>query len=330
MNQPETRFARVGGDRVAYQVFGEGSRDLVFTSGLWSHLDLQLEEPAFARMNRRMAAFTRLIRFDRRGTGVSDPRPADGGSIVRHWEEDLLAVLQATGAQSPLIAGSVDAGPLVLKFLERHPERCSGLILACTTACLQQAEGYPEGHSPKAAAQLLELVSEKWGTEEFAALWIPSQAHNPAVLRWYAKFQRAMASPRQVVENLRESQAIDARGALAGVRVPTLVFGRREARLFTAAQSRYIADHIPGAQYVELPGADGDMAWDADAALGRVEEFVTGRRRTQQPERMLATVLFTDIVDSTRLAAKIALASFCTASSSGSSGNICLAQDGFG
>jgi class 3 adenylate cyclase len=305
LNQPETRFVRVGADRVAYQLIGEGPRDLVFTSGLWSHLDLQLEEPAFARFNRRMAAFCRLIRFDRRGSGVSDRRPADGGSIVRHWEEDLLAVLEAAGSKAPIITGTVDAGPLVLKFLERHPQRCSGLILGCTTASLLQAEGYPEGHPPKVAAQLLEMISENWGTEEFAALWIPSQAHNPAVLRWYAKFQRAMASPREVVENLNESQAIDARDVLPKVQVPALVFGRREARLFTAAQSRYIAAHIPGAQYVELPGSDGDMAWDADQVLGRLEEFVTGERRSSQPQRMLATVLFTDIVDSTRLAAKI-------------------------
>ncbi len=306
MIQPETKFTKVGSDRVAYQVFGQGSRDMIFSTGLWSHLDLQMEEPAFARFHRRIASFCRLIRFDRRGTGISDPRPADGGSIDQHWAQDLLAVLEAAGAQTPLLAGGVDAGPLILKFLERYPQHCSGLIFACTTACLPQAEGYPQGHAPKAAKQLLDLVAEKWGSEEFAALWIPSQANNPAVLRWYAKFQRAMASPRAVVENLRESQLIDARAVLPTVKVPALVLGRRDARLFTAAQSRYIAEHIPGARYVELPGGDGDLAWEgAEQTLGLVEEFVTGQRHGNQPERMLATVLFTDMVDSTRLAAKI-------------------------
>ncbi|MDE0853475.1 MAG: adenylate/guanylate cyclase domain-containing protein [Nevskia sp.] len=306
MNQPETKFTRVGNDRVAYQVFGHGPRDMVFSSGLWSHLDLQLEEPSYARINRRIASFCRLIRFDRRDSGVSDPRPDDGGSIDQHWAQDLLAVLEATGSQAPVLAGTVDAGPLILKFLEKHPQRCSGLILGATTASLLQAGDYPQGHSPKAAQRLLELVAEKWGSEEFAALWVPSQAQNPAVMRWFAKLQRAMASPRKVVENLRESQGIDARQVLPGVRVPALVLGRRDARLFTAAQSRYIAEHIPGARYAELPGGDGDFAWDgADEYLGLLEEFVTGQRRGSQPERMLATVLFTDMVDSTRLAAKI-------------------------
>jgi len=306
LNQPETRFTRVGEDRVAYQVLGEGPRDVVFTSGLWSHLDLQMEEPTFARFNRRIAAFCRLIRFDRRGSGVSDPRPADGGSIEEHWGQDLLAVLDATGAQAPVLAGVVDAGPLILKFVERHPQRCSGLVMACTTARLPQAKDYPQGHSPEASRQLLQMMTEKWGSEEFAALWIPSQANNPALMRWYAKFQRAMASPREVVDNLRESLLIDARPVLPKVRVPTLVLGRREAKVFTAAQSRYIADQIAGAKYVELPGADGDLAWDSgEQALGLFEEFITGQRRGAQPERMLATILFTDIVDSARLAAKI-------------------------
>lgn len=306
LNQPETKFTRVGNDRVAYQVFGHGPRDMVFSSGLWSHLDLQLEEPSYARINRRIASFCRLIRFDRRDSGVSDPRPDDGGSIDQHWAQDLLAVLEATGSQAPVLAGTVDAGPLILKFLEKHPQRCSGLILGATTASLLQAEDYPQGHSPKAAQRLLQLVAEKWGSEEFAALWVPSQAQNPAVMRWFAKLQRAMASPRKVVENLRESQGIDARQVLPGVRVPTLVLGRRDAKLFTAAQSRYIAERIPGARYAELPGGDGDFAWDgADEYLGLLEEFVTGQRHGSQPERMLATVLFTDMVDSTRLAAKI-------------------------
>ena len=306
MIQTETKFTNVGNDRVAYQVFGEGARDLVFSSGLWSHLDLQLEEPAYARINRHIASFCRLIRFDRRGSGVSDPRPDDGGSIDQHWTQDLLAVLEATGTQAPVLAGTVDAGPLILKFVEKHPQRCSGLILAGTTASLLHAEDYPQGHPPKAAQRLLELVAEKWGSEEFAALWVPSQAQNPVLMRWFAKFQRAMASPRKVVENLRESQLIDARHVLPGVRVPTLVLGRRDAKMFTAAQSRYIADHIPGAQYAELSGGDGDFAWDgAEQYLGKVEEFITGQRHGHQPERMLATVLFTDMVDSTRLAAKI-------------------------
>jgi class 3 adenylate cyclase len=305
MIQPETSYARVGEDRVAYQVLGAGPPDLVYTAGLWGHLDVQWEEPAQARFLRRLSGFSRLIRFDRRGTGVSDPLPDDGTSIPAHWSRDLLAVLDATGAQAPVMVGTVDSGPLLLEFLARHPGRCSRLVLANTTACLRRQPDYPQGLAQKNLDDLLEFFEKSWGREEFAAAFMPSQAHNPSVLRWFSKYQRAMASPRTMVENLKLIQDFDARRVLPGIKVPTLVIARSDLRIFPASQSRYIADHIPEARYVELPGADGNLAWEgADRILGLIEEFVTGSRRSAAPERALATVLFTDIVDSTRLAAK--------------------------
>jgi class 3 adenylate cyclase len=306
VNSPETRYAAIGADRIAYQVLGDGPRDLVYTWGLWSPLDAPWEEPASARFLRRLASFTRLIRFDRRGSGMSDPRPSDGGSIVDHWGQDLLAVARDCGAATPAILCMLDSGPLVLEFVARHPERCSALILVATTACLGEAPGYPEGHPEQTLLKLRDAVIASWGTEEGAAQLAPSQAANPEFLRWYARMQRSIASPRAVAENIDALGRIDARHVLAGIRVPTLVIARRKQQLFPAAQSRYLASHIEGAKLLELPGADTNLGWDGnDEGVNAIEELLAGRRRGVAPDRALATVLFTDIVDSTRTASKL-------------------------
>lgn len=306
LNEPETRYAAIGADRVAYQITGDGPHDLLLTSGLWSHLDIIWEEPAIARLLRRLGACFRLIRFDRRGSGLSDPRPNDGGALVDHWIDDLATVLDAAAAARPIILATIDSGPLVLEFYDRHPTRCAGLIFANTTACLSEAPGYAQGHPPAMVAAIREQIVANWGREEGAIAFTPAEADNRSLMRWYAKFQRAMASPRTVAENLALAAAIDARHVLPHVAVPTLVIARRDLRMFPAAQSRYIADHIPGARYVELPGSDMHIFWEnAEDVLGLIEEFATGRRGGGAPERVLATLLFTDIVDSTRLATKL-------------------------
>jgi class 3 adenylate cyclase len=303
---PDTRYASIGPDRVAYQVLGEGPRDLVYTWGLWSHLDAPWEDPASARFMRRLASFARLIRFDRRGSGMSDPRPNDGGSIVDHWNEDLIAVIRASGAKAPAILCTMDSGPLVLEFVDRHPEHCSALILAGTTSCMREAPDYPEGHPAGALNRLRDAVIASWGTEEGAAQLAPSQAGNPEFLRWYARMQRSIASPRAVAENIHTIGDIDARHVLPRVRIPTLVIARHNQRLFPPAQSAYLARNIPGARLVELPGTDSNLAWDGtDEAVNLIEEFLTGHRRSEDIERVLATVLFTDIVESTKIATKL-------------------------
>lgn len=305
MMEPETRFASVGEDRVGWQQYGAGPRDLLSTTGLWGHIDMMWENPSIARFLRRLGGFARVIRFDRRGSGVSDRRPAEGG-LLEHWIEDLLAVMDAAQTEAPIIFAGNDAGPLVLEFLARHPQRCSGLIFAITTACTFEAPDYAAGHPASFLEQMRQMLLNGWGREEFATVHTPSQAHNPDVLRWYAKFQRAMASPRTAVENVAMLEQLDARHVLPQVQVPTLVLGRAHSKIFTAAQSRYIAERIPGARYVELPGADGTLHWEgAEEALTLIEEFVTGRRGGSKPERELATVLFTDIVDSTRRAVEL-------------------------
>ena len=310
LDQPDTQFAPRGDDRVAYQLLGPPpgvtARDLVLTTGVWSHLDIFWEEPASARWMRRVAGFSRLIRFDRRGCGLSDPRPLDGGTMVDHWIEDLLAVLDAAGSEQAVLLGTIDAGPLLLEFYARYPARVSGLIFVFTSACFAERPDYPQGHPQAVGDAMIEMVAQGWGRTEFAATFDPSQADNPAALKWYTKLHRAMASPRAVVENLQISAKLDARHVLPTITVPLLSLGRRDLAIFPAVQSRYIAEHAPGGRYLEIPGRDADMIWEGtDEIVAAIEEFVTGQKPLQVPERVLATLLFTDIVDSTKQLAKL-------------------------
>jgi class 3 adenylate cyclase len=313
VHQPETFYAPVGNDRVAYQVLGEGPRDVLDVTGLWSHLDVPWEEPTVARQFRRIASFSRLIRFDPRGTGLSDPRPDDGRSIVEHWSEDLLAVLDSAGSAAPVFLCQLDAGPLALLFYRDHPDRCSGMMLVNTSARFQAAPDYPQGHSARKTRQLLDYVRNNWGSEEFCKSFVPSQASNEPLQRWFTKWCRAVASPREVADNLAAALQLDARDMLAQIEVPVLVLSRRDYAMFPVVQGRYLAEHIRDARFVELPGADALLQWDsADEALDLIEEFVTGQRRRGEPDRALATILFTDIVDSTKTAAKLGDAAWRT------------------
>ena len=303
VNPPETRFAIVGDDRVAWQQLGNGPRDVVIASGLWSHLDLLWEEPATAAAFQRMASYCRLIRYDRRGSGLSDQRPVDG-SMTDHWIEDLNAVIDAAGAQSPILLAIGDTGALVLKFYARFPERCGGLMLIYTSAGLAQAPDYPEGHSAEVRLAIGEGIRTVWGREDAdpAANAGPS---NPAQTRFLARLQRAMASPKAVLANLEATGQIDSRDVLPQVAVPTLIVTRSELTIFTAPQARYMARHIANARFEELPG-NPRIAWeDAERLLQLIEEFVTGQFREAPPRRVLATLLMTDIVDSTRQLAKL-------------------------
>jgi class 3 adenylate cyclase len=308
MTQPETRYTTVGNDRVAYQVFGEGPRDLVYTTGLFGHVDMQWEDPGSARVMRRLAMFARLIRFDRRGSGLSD-RPSDGASsVAEQWVEDCAAVLDAAGSTSAVLLGSgtQDAGPLILHFMDRHPQRCSGLIFANTTACWAARPDYPQGLTPEAIEEIKEIFNKTWGRPEFAAQYTPSEAKNPSFLNWFAKYQRSVASPRTMVENLEQATRLDCRHLLERVRVPTLVFGRSERKFIPLAQSAYIARHVADARFVTLPGSDGNLTGESsDQILDLIEQFVTGKRHGTTAERALAAVLFTDIVGSTQRAAEL-------------------------
>lgn len=306
MSQPETRYTTLGSNRIAFQVLGEGPRDLVATNGQWGHIDLDWEDPSVARFYRRLASFSRLIRFDPRGSGLSDPRPSNGRELWQHWSEDSLAAMDATGSRSAAILAWIDGGTLALHLAATFPERIRALVLITPWARTMAAPDYPEGHPPEAIAQFLEFTRKHYGTEKWSRAGNPSLANDERACRRNAKFYRATASPKAAAEGLANQQKMDARPILASIRTPTLVLARRNYRWTPLPQSRYVAEHIPGARFVEIPGADGAPFWETpDLILDHIEEFLTGVRHGGEPERMLVALLLTDIVGSTESAAKL-------------------------
>jgi class 3 adenylate cyclase len=303
---PETRYARLGDARIAYQVMGEGPPDLVVSAGTYGNIDLDWEDPLAARMYRRIAAFSRLIRFDRRGSGSSDPLPLDALPPWEAYMEEVAAVMDTAGSERAAIMGVFDAGPMAALFAASKPERTVALILANTAARLLASEDYPIGAPPEVVEEVIDRVEETWGTEAQAWMQAPSRAGDEHFRRWFAKYTRGIASPTAVKAYLQAMLEADARPILPSIHLPTLVVHRTNYPLFRIEHGRYLAEHIEGARLVELPGADGALAWEnADLLIDEIEEFLTGIRRRAAPDRALATVLFTDIVGSTERAGEL-------------------------
>ena len=304
--QPETRYARLGEDRLAYQVLGDGP-DLVLTMGAFGHVDLMWEDPGVALFLRRLASFSRLIYFDRRGTGASDPLPEKMPPPWEAYADEVTATMDAAGSrQAALMATTAEAGPMALFFAATRPERTSALVLGNASARYLADDDYPIGFDPEYAETLISGVEESWGTGSRLAQGIPSRAGDERFRRWMAKVQRSIASPRTVHVFLRSMFEVDVRSLLPLVQAPTLVLHRRDFRLLPIEHGRYLAEHIPDARLVVLPGADGPLTWeDPEVTLGHIEEFLTGVRGTVPATRVLATVLFTDMVASTERAAEL-------------------------
>ena len=246
MTVPQTRYTSLGEADIAYQVHGEGPLDLVYANGLTEHIDMQWEHPLMARFLERLASFSRLIMFDRRGAGASDPVPLDALPTWEEWTDDLRAVLDAVGSERAAIYASLDAGPVGMIFAATHPERTSALILGNTAACYAKAEDYPEGATPETVEGIVELLRTTWGTEELIAAVYPSMAGDPAFLRWRAKLSRASATPRTAAEQYRYIFGMDVRSVLSTIGVPTLVLHRSNLSLVPVEHGRYLADHIAG------------------------------------------------------------------------------------
>jgi class 3 adenylate cyclase len=304
--QPETRYARLGADRVAYQVLGEGPPDLVMTTGNYSHVDMVWEDPGIALFLRTLASFSRLIVFDRRGTGASDPLPPGALPPWEAYAQDLTAVLDAVGSQQAALLAQLDASPMALFFAGTRPERTGALILVNAAAKFQADDDYPIGVPAAVAEALLAQFDQLWGTEAMAAMFAPSRAGDQRFCRWFARFQRAIASPRVVQAFLRANLEMDARPILPLIQAPTLVLHRRDYQFIPLANGRYLAEHMPGARLVELAGTEQSLFWETpQLALDHIERFLTGVRRVAPPTRMLATVVFTDIVGSTQQAGEL-------------------------
>jgi pimeloyl-ACP methyl ester carboxylesterase len=304
--QPETKFARLGGDRIAYQVLGQGPPDLVLARRSYGHIDVAWEDPGITLFLRTLASFCRLILFDRRGTGPSDPLPPGPLPPWESYAEELTAVLDEVGCERAAIMAELDAGPTALLFAGTRPERTSALVLVHTSARFVAGGDYPIGIAAEDVEALVARFDQLWGSDTMAAMLAPSRAGDARFLRWFAKWQRASVSPKGAQAFLRAMAEVDVRPVLPLVQAPTLILHRRGFGLVPIAHGRYLAEHITGAKLVELPGSDVDLSWETpELALDSIQEFLTGVRRTVEPNRVLATVLFTDIVASTQRATRL-------------------------
>jgi class 3 adenylate cyclase len=303
---PETRYAKSGSVNIAYQVVGDGPFDLVHVPPFVSNLELQWEEPAQRRYFERLASFSRLIMFDKRGTGLSD-RVAI--ATLEERMDDLRAVMDAAGSERAAVYGGSEGGALSILFAATYPERVTALVLYGAYARLAWAPDYPDGVSDDVWADGLPLVEESWGrgTAEgpFVNAMAPNLANDPVFQKAYGRWERLSASPGAAVAILKMIHDLDVRHLLKAIQVSTLVV-HRTADPAHAAGSRYLGAHIEGARVVELPGDQYfPHLGDQDAILDEVEEFLTGIRPVPVPDRALATVLFTDIVSSTTQAAAL-------------------------
>lgn len=303
--EPKTRYARNGDDHVAYQVVGEGP-DLVFVSGWVSHVEMAWEVPPLARFLRRLASFARLIFIDKRGTGLSDPLPQHRPPTLEERMDDVRVVMDAVGSERAALLGVSEGGPMNILFAASHPDRTTALVLFGTFARIVNGDGYTLGIDAKIAENNVDSIAHRWGEGYLARFVGPSLASDPAMVEATARYERMAASPRVAVELLRLNIQLDVRRVLASIRVPTLVLHRREERFVPVENGRYLAAHIPGARMVELDGTDHlFFAGDAGPLLDEVEEFVTGQRHGGEVDRVLTTLLFTDIVQSTKRAAEL-------------------------
>jgi class 3 adenylate cyclase/alpha-beta hydrolase superfamily lysophospholipase len=304
---PETRFARVGDDRVAYQVFGEGPPDVVYMSGATETIDVRWEWPPYAHFLRRLASFSRVVMFDQRGQGGSDHVSQSRASVWEDWAEDLRAVLDAVGSERAALFATIDTTPIALLLAATEPERTQSLILFEGTARLAASDDYP-GVSLDTVREIGRVTAETWGTEASASLLSPAMADDPSYRRWFAKAQRAALGPRDASAVLAAISAMDVRQILATVRTPTLVIHRKGCQwLVPIEHARYLAEHLPDARLL-LSDGDEPSPWSEpiDDVLHEIEGFVTGvRDRATSTDRVLATVLYTDIVGSTQRAAAL-------------------------
>ncbi len=302
---PQTRYAKADdGVHIAYQVFGAGPIDLVVIPGFISHLDLVWEDPGLASALRRLGSFARVIAFDKRGTGMSD-RTERLPDMDRRML-DIGAVMDAVGCEQAALFGVSEGGPMAIVFAASHPERVQALILLNTFACLAARPDYTIGVPRENLDLFVEYIEPRWGTGVGLRAWAPSVADDPASRTLFARLQRVAASPGSAMVVLSSLADVDVRAALPLVNAPTLVMHRTEDRMIPLVLGQHMAEHLPEARFIELAGTD-HFWWteDTDRILDETQEFLTGTRPVAEPNRVLATVLFTDIVDSTRQAAQL-------------------------
>jgi pimeloyl-ACP methyl ester carboxylesterase/DNA-binding winged helix-turn-helix (wHTH) protein/class 3 adenylate cyclase len=303
---PETMYARSGDVNIAYQVIGDAPIDLVFVMGWVSHLEYFWREPSFARFLLRLASFARLILFDKRGTGLSDRVPLNELPTLEQRMDDVRAVMDAVGSERAALCGVSEGGPMCSLFSATYPEKTLALVMIGTYAKRIRDDEYPWAPTPEHRQQFFEEMREQWGGPVGLEERAPGVAGDPEFRDWWATYLRMGASPGAALALTQMNAEIDVRQVLPSVHVPTLVIHRTGDRCLKVEEGRYVADRIPGAKFVELPGEDHlPFVGDQDAILDEVEEFLTGVRHTLEPDTVLATVVFTQLVDAKEYAARL-------------------------
>jgi DNA-binding SARP family transcriptional activator/class 3 adenylate cyclase len=299
---PPVRFAKSGDVHIAYQVVGDGPVDVVFVPGVISHLELTWEPGTESeRFFRRLASFSRLILFDKRGTGLSDRDI--GRPTLEQRMDDLRAVMDAAGSERAAVIGLSEGGPMSILFATTYPERVTALVLAGTMARVVPAPDYPCGNRTEVFVQVMErLVTDGWGEGRSVEWFAPNLAHSKRARANVARWERMAVSPGTLATFLSMMPMIDVRAVLPAVRVPTLIIHRTGDVVLDAFHARYLAEHIPGARLIERPGGNHILWSDAGPLADEIESFITGAKVEADLDRVLTTVLFTDIVGSTERA----------------------------
>jgi len=306
---PKTQYTKtLDGTHIAYQVVSDGPIDLIYVPSWVSHIEWAWEDPTYAHFLRRLGSFSRLIWFDKRGTGLSDR--ATRLPAIDQQMDDVAAVMDAVGSKRAALFGHGDGAVMCSVLAASHPERVSALIAAGCAPRFMRADDYPWGVTPEIIEIWEGRIEEDWGRQEDipedTAIFAPSVADDPRFRAWFAQFHRLSASPAAAIELLRIITLIDIRAVLPTISVPTLALNRTDDPLVEAAHGRYFAEHVPGATYVEIPGSDHLInVGDVDRIVDEIQQFLTGVRGPSPSERILATVMFTDIVGSTERAAEL-------------------------
>ena len=304
MQATETRYARSGDVNIAYQTVGDGPADLLYVPTWLSQVEQLWEEPSVARFFGRLASLGRLVLFDRRGCGLSDPFVE--APTLEEQMDDVLAVMDAAGTERVALFAQAEAASMASLFAASYPEKTSALILYAPIAKITATEDVPWAASVDDREAFIQTQVAGWGSGQRLDIFAPSLAHDTRFREWFARLERLAASPGVVKAMFELIAQVDVRDVFPTIRVPTLIVHREHDPAIDVRHSRYLAERIPGARYVELPGTDNlVVAGDSEAVLGEIEEFLTGTRHGRDPDRVLATVLFTDIVDSTTRAAEL-------------------------
>ena len=305
--QPQTRFALSGDVNIAYQVIGSGPIDLVFVMGWVSNIDEFWTEPSFANFLQRLAKFSRLIVFDKRGTGLSDRVDEKNPPTLEQRMDDVRAVMDACGSKRAALLGISEGGPMCALFAATYPERTAALMTFGSYVRARAAPDYPWGRSEEEYDVFLRDISTGWGERPVGLeSRAPSKVNDENFRQWWTRYLVRSATPKAVLALVRMNSQIDVRAALPAISAPSLIMHCTGDRSLRVGGSRYMAQNIRGAKLVEFP-SDDHLPWtsDSEPVLNEIEEFLTGSKHVEQPDRVLATVMFADIVGSTERAAAI-------------------------